>query len=41
MTNTLVKLSIAYILGNIAFGNKIAIIFVPMILVGLLVTILI
>jgi uncharacterized membrane protein (DUF4010 family) len=41
MTNTLVKLSIAYILGNIEFGNKIAIIFVPMILVGLLVTILI
>jgi uncharacterized membrane protein (DUF4010 family) len=41
MTNTLVKLSIAYILGNIAFGNRIAAIFVPMILIGLLVTVLI
>jgi len=41
MTNTLVKLSIAYILGNIEFGNRIATIFVPMILIGLLVTILI
>jgi uncharacterized membrane protein (DUF4010 family) len=40
MTNTLVKLSIAYILGNIAFGNRIATIFVPMILIGLLVTVL-
>lgn len=41
MTNTLVKLSIAYILGNIAFGNKIATIFLPMILLGVLVTVLI
>ncbi|HSD58138.1 MAG TPA: MgtC/SapB family protein [Methanotrichaceae archaeon] len=41
MTNTLVKLSIAYILGSIEFGNRIATIFVPMILIGLLVTILI
>jgi uncharacterized membrane protein (DUF4010 family) len=41
MTNTLVKLSIAYVLGNIAFGNRIAAIFVPMILIGLLVTVLI
>jgi uncharacterized membrane protein (DUF4010 family) len=41
MTNTLVKLSIAYILGNVAFGNKIAIIFIPMILLGLLVTLVI
>jgi uncharacterized membrane protein (DUF4010 family) len=41
MTNTLIKLSIAYILGNVAFGNKIAAIFVPMILLGLLVTVVI
>jgi len=41
MTNTLVKLSIAYILGNMAFGNKIATIFIPMILLGLLVTVVI
>ncbi len=41
MTNTLVKLSIAYILGNIAFGNKIATIFIPMILIGLMITLVI
>lgn len=41
ITNTLVKLSIAYILGNREFGNRIATIFVPMILIGLLVTVLI
>lgn len=37
MTNTLVKLSIAYILGNRIFGNKIAVIFLPMIAAGLLI----
>lgn len=41
ITNTLVKLSIAYILGNKEFGNRIAAIFVPMIIIGLLVTALI
>ncbi len=40
ITNTLVKLSIAYILGNREFGNRIATIFVPMVLIGLLMTIL-
>lgn len=38
ITNTLVKLSIAYIMGTREFGNRIAIIFLPMIIVGLLVT---
>lgn len=38
ITNTLVKISIAYILGNREFGNRIATIFVPMIVIGLLVT---
>lgn len=41
ITNTLVKLSISYILGNREFGNRIATIFVPMILIGLLVAVLI
>jgi uncharacterized membrane protein (DUF4010 family) len=39
MTNTLVKLSIAYILGNRDFGNRIAVIFLPMIIIGIIVTI--
>ena len=38
ITNTLVKLSISYIMGTREFGNRIAIIFLPMIIVGLLVT---
>ena len=38
ITNTLVKLSISYIMGTKEFGNRIAIIFLPMIIVGLLVT---
>jgi uncharacterized membrane protein (DUF4010 family) len=40
ITNTLVKLSISYIMGTREFGNRIAIIFLPMIIVGLLVTLL-
>jgi uncharacterized membrane protein (DUF4010 family) len=40
ITNTLVKLSIAYILGTREFGNRIATIFLPMIIIGLLVTLL-
>jgi uncharacterized membrane protein (DUF4010 family) len=39
MTNTLVKLSIAYILGNREFGNRIAVIFLPMIIIGIVVMI--
>lgn len=38
ITNTLVKLSISYIMGTREFGNRIAAIFLPMIIVGLLVT---
>lgn len=41
MTNTLVKLTIAYVLGTVAFGNKVAAIFLPMIVVGLLVALMI
>jgi len=37
VTNTLVKLAIAYTLGTSEFGNKVAVIFVPMVLAGLLV----
>ncbi len=37
MTNTLVKLLISYIMGTVEFGNKVAAIFIPMILAGLLV----
>lgn len=36
MTNTLVKLLIAYILGTREFGNRIAMVFLPMILVGII-----
>lgn len=36
MTNTLVKLSITYILGTREFGSRVALIFLPMIVVGLL-----
>ena len=35
ITNTLVKLSIAYVMGTKEFGNKMAKIFLPMVLVGL------
>jgi uncharacterized membrane protein (DUF4010 family) len=38
MTNTMVKLAISYIMGTKEFGNRIAIIFLPMIIMGLLVT---
>jgi len=41
ITNTLVKLAIAYILGSVEFGNKVAVIFVPMIIAGLLAVFLI
>ncbi len=37
VTNTLVKLVIAYVLGTVEFGNKIAAVFLPMVLAGLLV----
>jgi uncharacterized membrane protein (DUF4010 family) len=37
MTNTLVKMVIAYVLGTVEFGNKIAAVFLPMVLAGLLV----
>jgi uncharacterized membrane protein (DUF4010 family) len=40
ITNTLVKLAIAYILGTREFGNRIAAIFLPMITIGLMVTLL-
>ncbi len=36
MTNMLVKLSIAYVLGTNEFGNKVGVIFLPMIVAGLL-----
>jgi len=36
ITNTLVKLAIAYILGSVEFGNRVAVIFVPMVIAGLL-----
>ena len=36
VTNTLVKLSIAYVLGTREFGNKMAKIFLPMVLVGVI-----
>ena len=36
MTNTLVKLCITYVLGSREFGSRIALIFLPMIAVGLL-----
>jgi len=37
MTNTLVKLSITFILGTREFGKRVSLIFVPMLVVGLLV----
>ncbi|OPY52687.1 MAG: MgtC family protein [Methanosaeta sp. PtaU1.Bin060] len=40
ITNTLVKLAIAYVLGTVEFGNKIAAIFLPMVIAGLLTTII-
>ncbi len=39
MTNTIVKLLIAYILGTREFGNRIAVIFLPMIIIGIIVMI--
>ncbi len=41
ITNTLVKLAIAYVLGTVEFGNKIAAIFLPMVVAGLLAMIII
>lgn len=40
ITNTLVKLSVAYVMGTREFGNRIATIFLPMIIIGLLITLL-
>ncbi|HWQ21087.1 MAG TPA: MgtC/SapB family protein [Methanotrichaceae archaeon] len=40
MTNTMVKLIIAYLLGTREFGNKVAMIFLPMIAVGILAVVL-
>jgi len=37
MTNTLVKLAISYFLGTVEFGNKMAGIFIPMIIAGIIV----
>jgi uncharacterized membrane protein (DUF4010 family) len=36
MTNTLVKLGIAYVLGTTEFGNRIAVIFLPTVLIGII-----
>lgn len=41
ITNTLVKLTISYVLGTKEFGNRIARVFLPMMAVGLLVTVLV
>lgn len=41
ITNTLVKLAIAYILGSVEFGNKVAVIFLPMVIAGLIAVFLI
>ena len=35
ITNTLVKLVLAYVLGTREFGNKMAVIFLPTVVVGL------
>jgi uncharacterized membrane protein (DUF4010 family) len=40
IVNTLVKLTIAYVLGTKAFGNKMAAILIPIVLAGLLALIL-
>jgi uncharacterized membrane protein (DUF4010 family) len=40
ITNTLVKLAISYLMGTREFGNRIATVFLPMILIGLLITLL-
>ncbi len=40
ITNTLVKLSIAYILGNRDFGNRLAVVFIPMVIIGIIIMIL-
>jgi uncharacterized membrane protein (DUF4010 family) len=40
MTNTLVKLAITFVLGTREFGSQVALIFIPMIGVGVLTIIL-
>jgi uncharacterized membrane protein (DUF4010 family) len=40
MTNTIVKLIIAYLMGTREFGNKVAVIFLPMIAAGILVALI-
>jgi uncharacterized membrane protein (DUF4010 family) len=40
MTNTLVKLAISYFLGTVVFGNKMATIFIPMIIAGIIVIVI-
>ena len=40
ITNTLVKLFIAYILGNRDFGNRVAVVFIPMVIIGIIIMIL-
>jgi len=37
MTNTFVKLAISYFLGTVEFGNKMATIFIPMVIAGIIV----
>ncbi|VVB71761.1 Uncharacterised protein [uncultured archaeon] len=41
ITNTLVKLAISYILGSVEFGNKIAVIFLPMVFSGIITMLLV
>jgi uncharacterized membrane protein (DUF4010 family) len=40
MTNTIVKLIIAYLMGTREFGNKVALIFLPTIAAGILVALI-
>lgn len=40
ITNTLVKVFIAYILGSRDFGNNVAVVFIPMVIAGIIITVL-
>ena len=40
ITNTLVKLLIAYILGNKDFGNRLSVVFIPTVIIGIIIMIL-
>lgn len=40
ITNTIVKLFIAYILGSRDFGNNVAVVFIPMVIAGIIITLL-